>query len=119
MKVRAREDAIPFATADGSTIRVLLDAELGGTANQSLAEATLAPGEATQRHYHAASEEIYFILEGTGAMEVEGDRRDVGPGDAILLPSGAWHQIRAADDAELRFLCCCSPPYSHDDTYFE
>ena len=119
MEVRAREDATPFTTADGSTIRVLLDAELGRAANQSLAEATLAPGQETQRHYHAVSEEIYFVLDGTGAMEVDGDTREVGPGDAILLPPGAWHQIRATGDAELRFLCCCAPPYSHEDTLFE
>jgi len=21
--------------------------------------------------------------------------------------------------SELRILCCCAPPYSHDDTFFE
>jgi mannose-6-phosphate isomerase-like protein (cupin superfamily) len=25
----------------------------------------------------------------------------------------------ALGDEELRFLCCCAPPYQHDDTYFE
>ena len=118
MHVRSRTDADPFTTKDGSTIRVLLDAELGGAAKQSLAEAVLPAGQATERHYHALTEEIYFVLAGRGEMEVDGARRDVGPGDAILIPAGAWHQIRAAD-AELRFLCCCAPPYSHDDTYFE
>jgi mannose-6-phosphate isomerase-like protein (cupin superfamily) len=118
VEVRSRDDAAPFTTADGSTIRVLLDAE-SGTANQSLAEAWLAPGQATQRHYHAASEELYVLLDGAGEMEVDGDRADVGPGDAVLIPPGARHQIRARDDAPLRFLCCCSPPYSHDDTFFD
>jgi len=23
------------------------------------------------------------------------------------------------DFDELRFLCCCAPPYRHEDTYFE
>jgi mannose-6-phosphate isomerase-like protein (cupin superfamily) len=118
MEVRSRDDAAPFTTADGSTIRVLLDAESGGARNQSLAEAVLAPGQATERHYHAETEELYVLLEGTGAMEIEGDERAVGPGDAILIPAGAWHQIRATGDGELRFLCCCAPPYSHEDTYF-
>jgi mannose-6-phosphate isomerase-like protein (cupin superfamily) len=118
MDVRSRDDATPFTTADGSTIRVLLDAETAATANQSLAEATLEPGQATQRHYHARSEEIYVLLAGEGEMEVDGATRRVGPGDAILIPSGAWHQIRATGSGELRFLCCCAPPYAHDDTYF-
>ena len=37
-------------------------------------------------------------------------------GYAILIPAGAWHQITAKTD--LRFLCCCAPPYEHSDTYF-
>ena len=118
MEVRSRELGEPFTTADGSTIRVLLDAALGGAREQSLAEATLAPGQATQRHYHARSEEIYFLLDGEGEMEVEGESARVRIGDAILIPAGAWHQIRASEGQELRFLCCCSPPYRHDDTFF-
>lgn len=119
MEVTSREHAVPFTTKDGSTIRVLLDAGAGGTANQSLAEALLEPGQATERHYHARSEEIYVLLEGEGEMEVEGDRARVGPGDAILIPAGARHQIRADGPGQLRFLCCCAPPYSDDDTFFE
>jgi mannose-6-phosphate isomerase-like protein (cupin superfamily) len=40
------------------------------------------------------------------------------PGDAILIPPGARHQIRA-EDTRLRFLCCCVPPYSDSDTFFD
>lgn len=119
MEVRSREQAEPFTTKDGSTIRVLLDAELGGTANQSLAEAWLEPGQATQRHYHARSEELYVLLDGEGELEVDGERARVGPGDAILIPPGALHQIWADGDAPLRFLCCCAPPYSDEDTFFD
>lgn len=119
MEVRSREDAEPFTTKDGSTIRVLLDAEAGAALHQSLAEATLDPGGATQRHYHARTEEIYVLLEGEAEMEIDGDSARVGPGDAVLIPAGAWHQIRATGSAPLRFLCCCAPPYSDDDTFFE
>lgn len=76
-------------------------------------------GQSTQRHYHASSEEIYFVLDGKGEMELDGERRDVAPGDAVLIPPGAWHQIRASEEAPLRFLCACAPPYRHEDTFFE
>jgi mannose-6-phosphate isomerase-like protein (cupin superfamily) len=112
--VRNRErDALPFTTKDGSTIREYLH-----TDEQSLAEATLAPAQATERHYHGHSEEIYLLLEGGGTMELDGEQRDVGPGDAVLIPPGARHQITAGANGA-RFLCCCAPPYSHDDTYFD
>jgi mannose-6-phosphate isomerase-like protein (cupin superfamily) len=118
MEVASRERAEPFTTLDGSTIRVLLDARLGGTRNQSLAEATLAPGQATQRHYHAETEEIYVVLNGGGDMEVDGERSHVGPGDAVLIRCGAWHQLQADESGELRILCCCAPPYRDEDTFF-
>jgi mannose-6-phosphate isomerase-like protein (cupin superfamily) len=47
---------------------------------------------------------------------MDGVERQVKPGDAVLIPAGASHQIRAIEP--LQFLCCCSPPYAHEDTYF-
>jgi mannose-6-phosphate isomerase-like protein (cupin superfamily) len=52
-------------------------------------------------------------------MEVDGESRTIGPGDAVLIPPGAWHRIRAGEDGELRFLCCCAPAYADEDTFFE
>ena len=57
------------------------------------------------------------MLEGTAEMEIDGDLREMKANDAILIPTGAWHQITAITD--IRFLCCCAPVYSHEDTYFE
>lgn len=119
MTVNQIAEQTPFTTADGSTIRSILDSTNASVENQSLAEASLQPDDATERHYHKKSEEIYFILEGCGTMELEGELRKVGPGDAILIPPSAWHQITADGEGGLRFLCCCAPPYSHEDTYFD
>lgn len=113
MELRNRDrDAAPFVTKDGSTIREYLHTE-----RQSLAEASLEAGQSTQRHYHAASEEIYLILEGSGRLEVDGDVSEVGPGDAILIPPGAGHELTAGRDG-VRLLCSCVPAYSDDDTFF-
>ncbi len=116
MTIQPLSAQTPFTTKDGSTIRSLLDSTNAPVEKQSLAEATLPTGAATDRHFHKVSEELYFIQEGSGIMEIEGETRSVSPGDAILIPPGTWHQIRATE--ALRFLCCCAPPYSHDDTYF-
>lgn len=118
MTVNQIAEQEPFTTADGSTIRSILDRTNAPVEAQSLAEATLSPGGATERHYHKVSEEFYFILEGNGTMELSGKTKQVGPGDAILIPKGEWHQITADGEHKLRLLCCCAPPYSHEDTYF-
>jgi len=119
MRISSLGEAEPFVTGDGSTIRELVGQVSLPALNQSLAEATLPPGGATERHYHRRAEEIYLIVEGTGRMELDGDEREVRPGDAILIPPGAWHRIEATGEEGLRLLCCCAPGYRHDDTYFE
>lgn len=118
MEVRARDAAEPFVTTDGSTIRSLLDLSNAPVARQSLAEATIAPGGSTVRHHHKASEEIYYLVEGSGTMEIDGEVRQVGVGDAVLIPPGAWHRITASEDGPLRLLCACAPPWSAEDTHF-
>jgi len=108
-------DAVePFVTKDGSTIR-----ELHHTEVQSLAEATLEVEQATERHYHSVAQEIYFVLKGQGKLEIDGELTYVRPGDAVLIPAGAFHQLENNGTSELRFLCFCTPAYSHDDTLFE
>jgi mannose-6-phosphate isomerase-like protein (cupin superfamily) len=111
MQIAARDELRAFITKDGSEIREFLH-----TSAQSLAEASLAAGQSTQRHQHLETEEIYVLLDGEGEMEINGESRRVRPGDAILIPAGAWHQITATGD--LRFLCCCVPPYRDEDTFF-
>jgi len=117
MEIRNRCDQKPFSTKDGSTIVSLLDSANAPVQKQSLAEARVPAGTSIERHYHKESEEFYYILSGSGRMEIDGEEREVGPEDAILIPAGAWHTLAAKED--LVFLCCCAPPYRHEDTYFE
>ena len=67
-------------------------------------------------HYHPQTAEIYYILNGRGRMEIEGEARDLGPGDAVAIPPGATHRIRNIGEDTLTLLCCCAPAYEHGDT---
>lgn len=116
MDVKNLADVPAFATKDGSEIRELLAHRNSVIANQSLAEARLPVGASTLPHYHPVTEEIYFLTEGTGKMQIEAELRDVGPGDAIAIPPGVRHQITNTGSVVLRFLCCCAPAYEDIDT---
>ncbi len=116
MEVVNRDRSAPFITKDRSEIRSILDRTNSTATNLSLAEATLPPGAKTEEHSHSRTEEIYYILRGRGLLTLEGERREVGPGDGILIPPGTRHTIRSDDQEPLLFLCCCSPPYAHEDT---
>jgi len=116
MDVRNLDEATPFITKDGSEIRELLAHRNSSIRKQSLAEARIAPGQTTTPHYHPESEEIYFVLEGSGEMRIGDEVREVHAGDAIAIPPGAVHQIRNSGDVTLKILCCCAPGYEHSDT---
>jgi len=105
-----------FTTKDGSEIRELLAHRNSCIRNQSLAEARLAPGGRTTPHYHPLTEEIYYILEGSGRMTIGDETRDMGSGDAIAIPPGAVHTITNTGTSLLKFLCCCAPGYEDADT---
>ena len=119
MDVINQRDAIPFTTADGSTIRELLAHRNSSIRQQSLAEARLAPGQATTPHHHKVTEEIYYILSGTAQMTLGATTRGVGPGDAIAIPPGVRHTIQNTGSSELVFLCTCAPGYEPTDTFLE
>jgi mannose-6-phosphate isomerase-like protein (cupin superfamily) len=117
--VVVQRDAVPaFITKDSSEIREILAPRNAPLAiqKQSLAEATIAPGAATEAHYHPNTEEIYYILQGTGQMQISTTMQTVVSGDGIAIPAGAPHQIRNIGSETLVFLCCCVPAYSDDDT---
>ena len=104
---------------DGETLATILSRrELALEEVLRLAEATLEPGQATERHHHRETEEIYLVTKGLGELEVDGEKRRVRPGDAILIPPGTWHTLENDGTSELTILCMCAPPYSHDDTFF-
>ncbi len=116
MDIGRLDAAEPFITKDGSTIREVAGPVSLPTQNQSLAEATVPAGGATDQHFHRVSEEIYFFTRGSGRMRLGDDEAEVQAGDTVVIPPGVEHKLWAAAGEDLQLLCCCAPPYSHDDT---
>ena len=117
MDVRNLHAVPALITKDGSEIRELLAHRNSVIRQQSLAEARLPVGGATQEHYHVRTEEVYYLTHGTGRIRIGGEEREVGPGDAIAIPPGARHKLWNTGAEPLRLLCCCAPAYEHDDTF--
>ena len=119
MKKTRHSDIEPYITRDGSVIRELMHPSryaVLGSRRQSLAEASVAPGETTALHRHRQSEELYHIVAGRGLMQLGDERFEVAAGDTVCIPPGVAHRIGNSGDTELCLLCCCSPAYAHDDT---
>jgi mannose-6-phosphate isomerase-like protein (cupin superfamily) len=116
MDIKNIAEVPAFITKDGSEIRELLAHRNSAIRNQSLAEARLPVGASTQEHYHPKAEEIYYITQGRGRMRIEGELREVKPGDAIAIPPGKKHKLWNTGTETLHLLCCCAPAYEHSDT---
>ncbi len=109
-------DIAPYITKDGSEIRELMHPAVHGNRAQSLAEATVFPGQQTQLHRHHITEELYHVTHGKGLMVLGEARFAIAPGDTIQIPPGTPHALINTGEEALKVLCCCSPAYAHDDT---
>ena len=96
---------------DGSEIRyVELRASRG-----SLVEVTLPPGRVSRPVRHKTVEEIWYFLNGSGKVWLDGDVFEVRAGATVVIPTGRAFQFQTMGDAALRFLCYTSPPWPGDD----
>lgn len=107
---------------DGSEIRLLVG-RTHAAARASLCEVTLRAGEVSRPVWHRTVEEIWYVLDGHGEVWRCPQGADpagvpaaaVGPGDALVIPTGWSFQFRASATASLRFLCYTSPPWPGAD----
>ena len=109
-------DSVAFVTKDGSLVRELMHPAKHACRAQSLAEALVEPGAATALHRHRKTEELYFILEGSGEMTLGTRQFMVSVGDTICIAPGTAHRVRNTGAERLRILCSCTPAYRDDDT---
>lgn len=109
-------DIEPYITRDGSVIRELMHPDRHRCVQQSLAEATIPPGSATLLHRHHTSEEVYYLLQGSGMMRLGEQEFEVAQGDSVCIPPGVAHNIRNTAEQPLILLCACAPAYAHEDT---
>ena len=65
-------------------------------------ELYLEPGGKIGAHTHKGSEEIYFLLEGSGEITVDGEIMPMKAGDAVLTRNNGTHSFVATGDTPAR-----------------
>lgn len=115
MLIINRQHASIINTPHRSEIRPLIDQTTSPIERCSLAEETLPPGATVQPHFHHETEEIYYILSGTGLMEIDEEKQAVQSGDAIYIPRGAHHSLTNTGLTDMILLLVCGPAYSRAD----
>ncbi|MGI4858508.1 MAG: cupin domain-containing protein [Janthinobacterium lividum] len=67
------------------------------------------------KHYHAETDEIQYVISGTGKFWLGESMRDVHPGDVIIIPKGTPHAGSHASEGNFKVLSIKLPPQAEDD----
>jgi quercetin dioxygenase-like cupin family protein len=82
-------DALP---ADARFSQKLIDGSSGGR-NAAVSYIRTPPGGGSPRGLHTHDwEQLFYVLEGTMTIEVEGERLTAGPGSLVVFPAGVPHR---------------------------
>jgi mannose-6-phosphate isomerase-like protein (cupin superfamily) len=75
----------------------------------SLGYVTLDPDGGQVPWHNQDQEEVYFILEGKGEMCLGQERATLTSGQAVYIPSQAFHQLTNVGPEPLRMIYCYGP----------
>jgi mannose-6-phosphate isomerase-like protein (cupin superfamily) len=101
-------------TMDGRYRRMVIE-------ESNLRSGTLSfpPGSGAGTHAHPRSDELFFIVGGTGRVVVEGEAVQVGPGDLVYVSPGEQHTIVVDDDSTepLVLFAVVAPNFGNDAVF--
>jgi len=128
MDVRSIEECPPRMEHEGTTavwwlsdVREMFEQTKGGHL-ELVSEFEIAGGGEVHPHKHPTYE-FYYVTVGRGRMTIEGETRDIGPGDLVLIPPDALHSIApVSEHAPIHCFCFAvgvkdAAPYDYSADY--
>lgn len=104
----AEIDAVPCPC--GMTRRAFTD-----DADQTTSLHVVDVDHDARTHYHKKMTELYYVLEGCGQLELDGQMFDVSPGSAALIKPGCRHRAIG----RMKILNVPIPAFNPEDEYFD
>jgi len=108
-------------------LAALKHADLGTTSNPEMNDrrlvttdnATVAVQSGNvKKHMHPNTNEIQYIIEGSGAMWLGNERKEFKPGTLIIIPKGTAHAGTIVTNGPVKALVVKIPPQGPTDTVF-
>ena len=107
-------EVTPYTPAnhEGTVNRRLIGPETVGAGNIELLLGVLTgEGSGALPHLHPGIEQVCYVLQGRARAEVDGQVRELGPGDACFFPANMIHTFTKTSEEAVRVLVMYSPPY--------
>ena len=70
------------------------------------------------KHVHPRTDEIQYIIEGSGSMWLGTERKDFKPGTLIVIPKGTPHAGTIVTSGPVKAIAIKIPPQPRDDVVF-
>jgi len=67
-------------------------------------------GQEHAPHAHEGQDKLYFVLEGSGLVQIGAETELLAAGDAALAPAGVLHSIRNPGPGRLVVMAVLAPP---------
>lgn len=83
---------------DGRTRRVLINPELAPTGSLLVDTVSYGPGVSCPLHYHRDTEHFFYVLDGEGVIEIEGEEFEIEVGSVVWVGDGDAHRLYARQD---------------------
>ena len=91
-----RDDEHPRFDLGGNTVTGYASPARGAH-EAALFRVDLPPGGALPRHHHDHLD-VFAVAEGDGTIHIGDDATEVATGDAVIVPTGAWHSFVAGPE---------------------
>ena len=104
------------ANHTGTVNRRLIGPETVGSEHLELLEGTVEPGQGALPHAHPDLDQVVYVLTGTARAEIDGQTREMGPGDAAFFPKGMPHVFTVTGSRPAKVLVIYTPPYVENPT---
>ena len=102
--------ALPTMSFDWGVIKPLVATDNTEDPDVSLMHVVLLPGQGHERHNHPDADEILYILAGEGDQMVDdGEPFPVRAGQAVWIPTGAFHSTMNTGWEPLTLLAIYAP----------
>ncbi len=96
----ALADVDPIELPHGSWSRMLVTSTTAGRNASSLGYSVFTPGTELTPVKHE-TEEVAYVVSGSGELRLEGEAVPFGEGDALHIPAGVWHAVANTGDDDV------------------
>jgi mannose-6-phosphate isomerase-like protein (cupin superfamily) len=110
--VKGYVDDIERVTLDNSDFRRVLYTGH----NLQLVAMAINPGEEIGAEVHDDRDQFFRIEQGEGVITIDGVEHRVEDADAVIVPQGARHNVRATGSMPLKLYTIYAPPEHVDGT---